>query len=124
MTSISPFASVCSRSPRGDTELDIAPIQRLYQHYQVTCHLSNSFLRCVRSTLLISETQSTSASICSVRAIRRGGGGEGHEREAPSACADDRDRDPGEPRARADLYTFRFGQLRTWFWDRDAVPAV
>src|SRR6266567_4506017 len=87
MTSISPFASVCSRSTRGDTELDIAPIQRLYQHYQVTCHLSNSFLRCVRSTLLISETQSTNASIRSVRAIRWGGGGEGHEREALSACA-------------------------------------
>src|SRR5438477_3742363 len=77
MTSISPFASVCSRSPRGDTELDIAPIQRLSQHYQVTCHLSDSFLRCVRSSLLISATRSTSASICSVRAIRRGGGGEG-----------------------------------------------
>src|SRR5256885_15881398 len=112
MTSISPIClRVLPLAPGGDTELDIAPIQRLSQHYQLTCYLSNSFLRCVRSTLLIAKRRSTSASICSTAAIRPAGE-EGHASEAPSVCAGDRDRDSGEPCPCPELSRFRIDRRR------------
>ena len=66
------------------------------------------------------RTSVNSASICSPGAIRPAGGGEGHESEAPSVCAGDRDRNSGDPRPCPELCRFRIGRRRPRYWKRAA----